>query len=204
MWLGKILDLNEIKDKVKKDLFESITRNKITPLEFTIIKAIFNSKELSGYDLILNLNKHFAGTWTAQSGTIYPILSKLKKEGFLKSRPVKSPIGPVKTVYSLTEAGARILTKKVNENFEDQINFIANFLIDLSSIYIQSYPKAERNLRIEEVLNILDQTFEKIKKDIPYTISFKALCLECGAELKKQASYCPNCGVATVENDKEI
>lgn len=202
MWLGKILDLNELKDKVKKEYLESITRNKITPLEFTIIKAIFNSKELSGYDLILNLNTHFAGTWTAQSGTIYPLLSKLKKEGFLKSRAVKSPIGPVKTVYSLTEAGARILTKKVNENFEDQINFIANFLLDLSSIYIQSYPKAERNLRIDEVINLLEQTFEKIKGDIPHTFSFKNLCLECGAEVAKQASYCPNCGVAMIENDK--
>ncbi|MFW9771864.1 MAG: PadR family transcriptional regulator [Promethearchaeota archaeon] len=170
MWLGKFLDLeedlNDLKNKIKNEIMESITKNKITPLEFTIMEAIFNNKELSGYDIILNLNKHFAGTWIAQSGTIYPILSKLKKEGFLKSRPMKSPIGPVKTVYSLTEAGAQILKEKVNKNFEDQIKFIENFLVELSSIYIHSYSKTERTIRIEEVHNILTQTFERIKKNI--------------------------------------
>ncbi|MFX1498632.1 MAG: helix-turn-helix transcriptional regulator [Promethearchaeota archaeon] len=204
MWLGKFLniedDLNELKKKLKKEILKNLTKSKITPLEFTIIETIFNNKELSGYDLILNLNKHFAGTWTAQSGTIYPILSKLKKEGFLKSRPVKSPIGPIKTVYSLTEAGAQILKKKVNKNFEDQINFIENFIVELSSVYIQSFPKNERSLRIEEVHEILHQTFEKIKKNIFPTLKSKMLCIDCGAEITKETSYCPNCGTLIIQN----
>jgi len=205
VWLGRFLDLEEDLNELKKEVLESITKSKITPLEFTIIETIFNSKELSGYDLILNLNKHFAGTWTAQSGTIYPILSKLKKEGFLKSRQVKSPIGPVRTVYSLTEAGAQILKKKVNKAFEDQINFIENFLVELSSVYIQSFPKSEKSIRIEEVLKILDQTFENIKKNIPPTLEFKALCSNCGAEITRKALYCLICGDAIIqdENNKQ-
>ncbi|MFX0031107.1 MAG: helix-turn-helix transcriptional regulator [Promethearchaeota archaeon] len=194
-------DLNELKDKIKKEVLESITKSKITPLEFTIIETIFNNKELSGYDLILSLNKHFAGTWTAQSGTIYPILSKLKKEGFLKSRPVKSPIGPIRTVYSLTEAGEQILKTKVNKAFEDQINFIENFLIELSSVYIQSFPKSERIIRVEEVINLLGQTFENIKKNIPPTLEFKTLCPNCGAEITRKALYCPICGDAIIQDE---
>ncbi|MFX0025023.1 MAG: helix-turn-helix transcriptional regulator [Candidatus Hermodarchaeota archaeon] len=206
MWLGKFLnleeDLDELKDKIKRGILEDITRNKITPLEFTIIETIFNSKELSGYDLILNLNRHFAGTWEAQSGTIYPILSKLKKENFLKSRPVKSPIGPIRKVYSLTEAGEQILKVKVNKNFEDQLRFIENFLVELSSIYIQSFPENEREQRIEEVNNSLKEILENAVKKIPPTLNFKTKCSECGAEINRQALYCPKCGISIISKDK--
>ena len=96
MWLGKFLDIeddkNELKSKINEELLNTLHKNKLTPLEFTIIESIFNSKQLSGYDLIRNLNRHFAGTWEAQSGTIYPMLSKLEKDGFLKAQKVKSPI----------------------------------------------------------------------------------------------------------------
>ncbi len=206
MWLGKFLnleeDLDELKDKIKQDILEDIKRNKITPLEFTIIETIFNSKELSGYDLILNLNRHFAGTWEAQSGTIYPILSKLKKENFLKFRPVKSPIGPIRKVYSLTEAGEQILKVKVNKNFEDQLRYIENFLIELSSIYIQSFPENEREQRIGEVKSSLKEIIENIVKKIPATLNFKRRCSECGSEIDRQALYCPICGYHIISKDK--
>ena len=82
MWLGKFLDLeddiNELRSRIKEELLNSLLKNKLTPLEFTIIESIFNSKQLSGYDLIKNLNRHFAGTWEAHSGTVYPILSNLE------------------------------------------------------------------------------------------------------------------------------
>ncbi len=206
MWLGKFLnleeDLDELKDKIKQGILNNIKRNKITPLEFTIIETIFNSKELSGYDLILNLNRHFAGTWEAQSGTIYPILSKLKKENFLKFRPVKSPIGPIRKVYSLTEAGEQILKVKVNKNFKDQLRFIENFLVELSSIYIQSFPKNDRNQRMEEVKNSLKEIIENAVKKIPTTLDFKTRCSECGAEINRQASYCPICGSPIISKEK--
>ncbi len=209
MWLGKFLnleeDLDELEDKIKQGILEDIKKNKITPLEFTIIETIFNSKELSGYDLILNLNRHFAGTWEARSGTIYPILSKLKKENFLKFRPVKSPIGPIRKVYSLTEAGEQILKVKVNKNFEDQLRFIENFLVELSSIYIQSFPENERNQRMEEVKNSLKEIIKNAVNKIPPTLDFKTRCSECGAEINRQALFCPICGspiTSKIKNNK--
>ncbi|MHA2393186.1 MAG: PadR family transcriptional regulator, partial [Promethearchaeota archaeon] len=113
MWLGKFLDMEddieELKSKIKEEILDSLQKSKLTPLEFTIIETIFNSKQLSGYDLIKNLNRHFAGTWEAHSGTVYPILSKLERDGFLKAQKIKSPIGPLRKVYSLTEAGEELL-----------------------------------------------------------------------------------------------
>ena len=152
MWLGKFLDLeddiNELRSKIKEEIFDNLQKNKLTPLEFTIIESIFSNEQLSGYDLIKNLNKHFAGTWEAQSGTIYPILTKLERDGFLKAHKVRSPIGPLRKVYSLTKAGEELLKHKVNKNYLDQLKFIENFLIELSSIYVHSFPPDEKEKRV--------------------------------------------------------
>ena len=197
MWHGNLdleEDIKELRSKIEKDLFQGIKKYKLTPLEFTILETIFNSKELAGYDLILNLNKHFAGTWEAQSGTIYPILSKLKRDGFLDFRPVRSPIGPIRKVYSLTEAGEHILKTKVNKNFEDQLKFMGNFLIELASIYIQSYPTEEKEKKIIEVRNLIKKILETVVDSIPSTLKYKRKCEKCGSEIERVASFCSFCG----------
>ncbi len=208
MWLGKFLDLEEdikeLRTKIQKELFQGIKKYKLTPLEFTILETVFNCRELAGYDLILNLNKHFAGTWEAQSGTIYPILSKLKRDGFLDSRSVKSPIGPIRKVYSLTEAGEHILKTKVNKNFEDQLKFMGNFLIELSSIYVQSHPTEEKEKIIIEVQNLIKKILETVVETIPSTLKYKRRCEKCGSEMERVASYCSVCGAnLLIETEKE-
>ena len=206
MWLGKFLDFEDIKDlgsEIQKELFQGIKKYKLTPLEFTILETVFNCRELAGYDLILNLNKHFAGTWEAQSGTVYPILSKLKRDGFLNSRPVKSPIGPIRKVYSLTEAGEHILKTKVNKNFEDQLNFIRNVLIELSSIYVQSHPKEEKEEIIIEVQKLIKKLLETVVEAIPSALKYKRKCEKCGSEMERIASYCSICGAALLIETEE-
>ena len=199
MWLGKFLDLEEdieeLRSKIKKKIFANITKSKLTPLEFTIIEVIFNSQALSGYDLMQALNKHFAGTWEAKSGTIYPILSKLEKNGFLKSKMVKSPIGPLRKLYTLTKAGEELLKLKVNKNYSEQLLLIENFVVELSSIYIQSHPEEDRKETILEVQELLNESFERIKDYIPTTLKFKTKCSNCGSEIGRKVIYCPFCGV---------
>ena len=198
MWLGKFLDFEDdiemLRSKIKKEIFKKIKKNKLTPLEFTTIEVIFNSSALSGYDIIQTLNKHFAGTWKARSGTVYPILSKLERNGFLNSKMFKTPIGPIRKVYTLTDAGEEILKVKVNKNFFDQLKFLENFIIELSSIYVKSYPKQEMSSVIEEVLATLNESFERIKGSIPSTLRFKAKCTNCGIEIGRKVAYCPFCG----------
>jgi PadR family transcriptional regulator PadR len=200
MWLGKFLDIegdiNELRSTLKKEIIDGLQKSKITPLEFTIIETIFNSKQLSGYDLIKNLNRHFAGNWEAQSGTIYPILSKLEKDGFLSSQKVKSPIGPLRKVYSLTEVGEKLLKYKVNKNYLDQLKFIENFLVELSSIYIQSFPHGEKEKRIEDIRILLTSTLENVMDSIPATLAFKTICHNCNTEIGREVAYCPSCGVS--------
>ncbi len=198
MWLGKFLnledDIEELSSLIKEELIKSLQKSKLTPLEFTIIETIFNSQQLSGYDLIKNLNRSFAGTWEAQSGTVYPILRNLEKDGFLKAKQVKSPIGPLRKVYSLTEAGEELLKFKVNKNYYDQLKFIENFLVELSSIFIHSFPNKEKNQKIAEIQNALNETFKSIMQNIPPTLEFKTKCNNCGSEIGREVAYCPNCG----------
>jgi PadR family transcriptional regulator PadR len=198
MWLGKFLNLEDdieiLRSKIKREIFKKIKKNKLTPLEFTTIEVIFNSNALSGYDIIQTLNKHFAGTWKAKSGTVYPMLSKLERNGFLKSKTVKSPIGPIRKVYTLTDAGEEILKVKVNKNFIDQLKFLENFIIELASIYVKSYDIKVRKKIIDEVQTTLNESFERIKNNIPSTLQFKTRCTKCGNEIGRKVAYCPFCG----------
>ena len=200
MWLGKFLnledDIEELSSLIKEELFKTLQKSKLTPLEFTIIETIFNSQQLSGYDLIKNLNRSFAGTWEAQSGTVYPILRKLEKDGFLQAKQIKSPIGPLRKVYSLTEAGEEILKYKVNKNYYEQLKFVENFLVELSSIFIHSFPDKEQSQKITEIQNALSETFKNVMKNIPPTLDFKIKCSNCGSEIGREVSYCPKCGAS--------
>jgi DNA-binding PadR family transcriptional regulator len=207
MWLGKFLDLEEdmkeIRKKIEKEIFRNIKKKKLTPLEFTIIETIFNYQYISGYDLIRVLNEHFAGTWEAQSGTIYPILSKLKRDGFLNIKQVKSPIGPIKKVYSLTEAGEELLKVKVNKNFHDQLKFVENFLTELSSVYIHSLSETEKENNLKDVQDLLKQTINNVIATLPSTIEFKVRCSQCGSESeRKEAQYCQSCGAALYSTEE--
>ncbi len=199
MWLSKFLDMTddieELRSKIKENLFEGIKKKKLTPLEFTILESVFNQKAISGYDLIETLNRTFAGTWEATSGTVYPILSKLKKNGFLGIRNVKSPIGPLRKVYYLTKAGEELLKIKVNKNFFEQLRFTENFLLELTTIYIHSFPEEERKERIIEVQNLVKETLENVMNNISTKVEFKSRCPECGSEVARgTALYCPYCG----------
>lgn len=200
--MNKFLDLKEalelMPDKVRKSIKGSIKKDKLTPLEFTILESIYNNVQISGYDLIENLNNHFAGTWKARSGTIYPILSRLKHEGFLTSKSVKSPIGPMVTMYRVTDAGKRIIKAKVSKNFDEQIEFIKNFLLELTTVYIDSFPKENQKQQITLIEELLQQMVQSIIDDLPIKLNFLSEfitnCPECNNELEKDSKFCDKCG----------
>jgi len=196
MWLGKILDLTEdVSQEIKDMLSKSLEPKKLTPLEFTILESIFNVKQVQSSALIENLNKHFAGTFKAKPITIHPLVSKLKLRGFLDSKTVKSPLGPLVKVYYLTQAGEEVLKTKVNKNFLDQMKFIENFLIELASIYIKSFSTKERDERVQEMQNLITSMLESVKSKVSETPAVESKCPQCHVTIDRENSkYCPNCG----------
>jgi PadR family transcriptional regulator PadR len=64
---------------------------------------IIEHGETYGYEVVQNL-KTIEGMDITES-TVYPILARLKKEGFAKTRTAPSPGGPPRRYYSLTSSG---------------------------------------------------------------------------------------------------
>ena len=196
--MSKFLDLKEALEEIPKKLRGSIKKDKLTPLEFTILETIYNNVQISGYDLIENLNKHFAKTWKARSGTIYPILSKLKHHGFLTAKSVKSPIGPMVTMYRVTEAGKQLLSAKVSKNFDEQLEFVRNFILELATVYIDSFPKSEQKEQLSLIEEALKEMIQEIIDDLPIKLDFLSEfvtnCPKCNNELEKESKFCDKCG----------
>lgn len=75
-------------------------------LELAVLNALAN-EALYGYDLVRSLGGD-RGLGIAE-GTIYPLLSRLKKEGLVESYLKDSAEGPARKYYRLTRAGRRML-----------------------------------------------------------------------------------------------
>ncbi len=198
--MGRLLNLEEDLDQLtseeKENISQTIKKKKLTPLEFTILELIIKYPNgISGYDLMDALNKHFAGTWEAQSGTIYPLLSKLKSNGFLKGKNVKSPIGPVKKVYSLTEIGKMIIETKVNLKCIEQLKFIENFTIELLSIYLKTIKDEEKQESSAEIYKLINDMFNNIFQTFFRDDGSKLVCSNCKTEIyRRESIYCFHCG----------
>lgn len=73
-------------------------------LELCIVNLLAQG-ELYGYDLVKRVTA-IRGVVVTE-GTIYPLLSRLRKSGLLETRTEDSPSGPVRKYYQLTPAGWR-------------------------------------------------------------------------------------------------
>ena len=75
-------------------------------LELAVLNALAG-EPLYGYDIVRALDEE--GGLGIAEGTIYPLLSRLKKEGLVESYLEDSPEGPARKYYRLTAAGRRML-----------------------------------------------------------------------------------------------
>jgi len=75
-------------------------------LEACILSFISQS-ETYGYDIMQNLTTH--GFDHVKDGTLYPILSRLEKKGYIKSRIGESSLGPKRKYFKITDKGSLYL-----------------------------------------------------------------------------------------------
>lgn len=80
-------------------------------LEGCILKVISRG-ETYGYQITEDLNK--MGLSQVNEGSVYPVLIRLHKKGLLKSESKKSPLGPKRKYFNLTQEGIQYLA-----SFED-------------------------------------------------------------------------------------
>ena len=76
-------------------------------LEFLVLRIISGSTVYSA-----DILKRLAATdFATQEGTLYPLLSRLRREGLLDYQWQESEAGPPRKYYSLTAAGQRQLAE---------------------------------------------------------------------------------------------
>jgi PadR family transcriptional regulator PadR len=84
-------------------------------LELCILNSI-QGTSLYGYDIVRKL-RNIEGLVISE-GTIYPILSRLKREGFAQATIKESTEGPPRKYYELTDKGQTILNE-MNDYWKD-------------------------------------------------------------------------------------
>jgi len=84
-------------------------------LDLCILNAI-KGTSLYGYDIVRKL-RNIRGLVISE-GTIYPILSRLKREGFVQTTITESTEGPPRKYYELTTKGKKILSE-MNDYWQD-------------------------------------------------------------------------------------
>ena len=80
------------------------------------IMAALRRGEAYGYQLLQELAN--AGDLAITESTVYPILSRLKKDGLVKVRATPSPDGPPRRYYRLTALGEARL-KQMTEYWDE-------------------------------------------------------------------------------------
>ena len=75
-------------------------------LELCILNII-GHRRIYGYDIVRQLRDIEA--LVVREGTIYPILSRLKRDGLARTSLEESPEGPARKYYELTRRGQQLL-----------------------------------------------------------------------------------------------
>nr|MDO8085909.1 helix-turn-helix transcriptional regulator [Candidatus Sigynarchaeum springense] len=185
---------------------------KLSPLEFMILLKVYQADPvgISGYDLINDLNRTFAGLWVPQSGTIYPLLSRMQGDKYIMGEEQKSALGPAKKVFRLTDLSRGFIEVMLVENFEPELTFFGNYLEFITDMMMKAREKdhasginfSQVKLAIEHFSTHVRETLEKIEG---FETSNKGgkypPCKNCGAVIEREARFCPSCGtaVATVK-----
>lgn len=71
------------------------------------VLAVIEKGETYGYEILGELEK--AGLEDIGEGTLYPVLTRLDKNRLIQCRRAKSPLGPIRKYYSITQEGTEYL-----------------------------------------------------------------------------------------------
>lgn len=183
---------------------------KLSPLEFIILLRGYQSEKvgISGYDLINELNRATVGLWTAKSGTIYPILTRMKQKNLIAIFDVRSELGPSKKVYKVTDLAKEVIEAMVMDNFKPELIFFENYLdFVVNTLMKISHRNPESKVNLKEVKTALGSfqvTIENMQEILENAIvdqetieNHVRVCMKCNGEIDNlEANFCPNCGNA--------
>lgn len=71
------------------------------------VLSVIERGETYGYEILSCMEKE--GFVDLGEGTLYPVLTRLDKNGYISCRKQKSPLGPIRKYYTITDAGKEYL-----------------------------------------------------------------------------------------------
>ncbi|WP_066503824.1 PadR family transcriptional regulator [Abyssisolibacter fermentans] len=91
-------------------------------LELCVL-SILHRKDCYGYELVDMISRSI----TISEGTIYPLLRRLKKDGYVKTYLKESTEGPPRKYYMLTDTGIK-MKKELSDEWYLFVNHVNNVL----------------------------------------------------------------------------
>ncbi|MEJ2272357.1 MAG: PadR family transcriptional regulator [Candidatus Bathyarchaeota archaeon] len=147
---------------------------------------MINERPMSGAEIVEEIEKE-TGSWKPSSGSIYPLLARLHKEGLTKELPIDE-LGLKR--YSFTTEGKKFFEKQITfgREFIKRIEFLAPMLVagfdieyndekfkkskDSAKNLLKSFVIIRKNVEklsekdVEELSSILDDCNNKLRKII--------------------------------------
>ena len=99
-------------------------------LEYCVL-TVLSRGESYGYEIVAALGR--IAEFAVSESTVYPILARLRQEGFLKVRDVPSGQGPMRRYFSLTALG-KVRLAEMNHHLKK---------IDLAISQLKSTPRKD-------------------------------------------------------------
>lgn len=83
--------------------------------ELLVLKALQESEEAYGYELIRSIAGSSQNLFEFQEGTLYPLLYRLEAKGYVVSKKKIAESGKERRYYSLTKSGSKVLKEGTGE-----------------------------------------------------------------------------------------
>ena len=80
-----------------------------------IVLSVLTIRPMYGYEILVSLADRGDGQFRFKQGTLYPLLYRLERDGWIRARWEQPPQGKKRKVYSLTADGKKVQRARTEE-----------------------------------------------------------------------------------------
>ena len=97
-----------------------------------VILTLLMEKPMHGYDILISMSDVGDGQFRFKQGTLYPLLYRLEREGWVKAKWHTPAKGKKRKMYSITAEGKRVHKKRCQQwqRFTGSVNAILKDFIN--------------------------------------------------------------------------